>query len=174
MAWLDEHEERAWRGFVNLEQQVRRRIGRELQRNTGLSEADYEVLVHLTEAPEGRLRPYQLGRVTQWEKSRLSHHLSRMAERGLVERQFCPTDNRGSFVAVTEAGRAAIAAAAPQHVEDVRRLFIDLLSPEQLDALADISDTVLESLAAECTTEDVCSETPVPASPVDGLGTRGA
>lgn len=149
MAWLNEREERAWRGFVNLQQQVRRRIARELQRNAGLSEADYEVLVRLSEAPDGRLRPYELGRATQWEKSRLSHHLSRMTERGLVERQFCPTDSRGSFVALTDEGRAAIAAAAPQHVEDVRRWFIDVLSAEQLDALAEISATVLENLADE-------------------------
>jgi DNA-binding MarR family transcriptional regulator len=121
-----------------------------------MSEADYEVLVHLSEAPEGRLRPYQLGRITQWEKSRLSHHLSRMGERGLVERQFCPTDNRGSFVAITESGRAAIAAAAPQHVEDVRRLFIDVLTPEQLDAIADIADTVLANLDGD-DADDACS-----------------
>lgn len=156
MQWLDEREERAWRGFVNLQQQVRRRLARELQRTAGMSEADYEVLVHLSEASEGRLRPYQLGRITQWEKSRLSHHLSRMAERGLVERQFCPTDNRGSFVAITDAGRAAITAAAPHHVEDVRRLFIDVLTPEQLDAIAEISDAVLDNLAAE-DPDDVCS-----------------
>jgi len=149
VGWLDGREERAWRGFVSLQQQVRRRIARELQRSSGLSEADYEVLVHLSEAPDGRMRPYQLGRVTQWEKSRLSHHLSRMAERGLVERQFCPTDSRGSFVALTQEGRSAIGAAAPLHVEDVRRWFIDVLTPEQLDALAEISETVLEHLAAE-------------------------
>jgi len=156
MRWLDQREERAWRGFVNLQQQVRRRLARELQRTVGMSEADYEVLVHLSEAPDGRLRPYQLGRITQWEKSRLSHHLRRMGERGLVERQYCPTDNRGSFVAITETGRAAIAAAAPQHVEDVRRLFIDVLSPEQLDAIADIADTVLERLDAD-EGDDACS-----------------
>lgn len=156
MTWLDEREERAWRGFINLQQQVKRRIERELQRNAGLSGPDYEVLVHLSEAPEGRLRPYQLGRITQWEKSRLSHHLSRMAERGLVERQVCPTDSRGSFVALTDLGRAAITGAAPQHVEDVRRWFIDVLTPEQLDVLADISDTVLENLSAQCD-DDPCS-----------------
>ncbi len=156
MTWLNEREERAWRGFVNLHQQVRRRLARELQRNSGLSEADYEVLVHLSEAPEGRLRPYELGRITQWEKSRLSHHLSRMGERGLVERQVCTTDSRGSLVAITDAGRAAITAAAPQHVEDVRRLFIDVLTPDQLDAIAEISDTVMENLSAE-DPDEACS-----------------
>ena len=156
MTWLDEREQRAWRGFVNLQQQVRRRLARELQRRSGMSDADFEVLVHLSEAPDGRLRPFELGRITQWEKSRLSHHLRRMGERGLVERQFCPTDNRGSFVAITDTGRAAITAAAPQHVEDVRRLFIDVLTPDQLDAIAEISDAVLAHLAAE-EPDDACS-----------------
>jgi DNA-binding MarR family transcriptional regulator len=104
------------------------------------------VLVQLSEAPGGRLRAFELGGLTQWEKSRLSHHITRMADRGLVRRESCPTDNRGAFVVMTAAGRKAIEAAAPLHVEHVRRLFIDSLTPEQLDALAEISDAVLAGL----------------------------
>ena len=148
--WLDEREARAWRQFLLMQGQLRGRVGGRLQRETRLSEADYEVLVHLTEAPDGRLRPSELGGATQWEKSRISHHVSRMEERGLVKRMACPTDRRGSLVAITPAGRRAIEHAAPRHVEHVREVFIDALTPAQLDALAEISEAVLARLAEQC------------------------
>jgi DNA-binding MarR family transcriptional regulator len=147
--WLDEHEARAWRGFISMQSQLLRRLSRELQRDSSLSEADFEVLVQLSEAPDGRQRLFELGRATQWEKSRLSHHLSRMAQRGLVVRETCPTDSRGAFVRLTEEGRAAIEEAAPKHVEHVRRWFIDVLGPVQLDTLAAISEKVLAGLIDE-------------------------
>lgn len=129
-----------------MQRRLGARVARELQRETGLSVADYEVLVHLSEAPGGRLRAFELGGATQWEKSRLSHHITRMVDRDLVRRESCPTDSRGAFVGLTAAGRKAIEAAAPRHVEQVRRWFIDSLTPEQLDALAEISDAVLAKL----------------------------
>ena len=144
--WLSRREQRAWRGFVLLQQRLTPRVARELQRETGLSGADYEVLVQLSEAPGARLRAFELGGLTQWEKSRLSHHITRMVDRGLVRRESCPTDSRGAFVVMTAGGRKAIEAAAPLHVEHVRRWFIDSLTPEQLDALAEISDAVLAGL----------------------------
>jgi DNA-binding MarR family transcriptional regulator len=147
--WLSRREQRAWRGFVLLQQRLTPRVARDLQRETGLSAADYEVLVELSEAPGGRLRAFQLGGLTQWEKSRLSHHITRMVDRGLVKRESCPTDNRGAFIVMTAAGRKAIETAAPRHVEHVRKWFIDSLTPEQLDALADISDAVLAKLDDE-------------------------
>lgn len=128
---------------------LRRRLGQRMQRDTGLSEADYAVLVSLSESPGGRLRAFELSGAVEWEKSRLSHHLTRMVHRGLVERQACPTDSRGAYIAVTDAGRSAIAHAAPQHVDQVRQCFIDLLTPAQLDTLAEISNTVLAHLANE-------------------------
>lgn len=140
-----------------MQREVGGRAARELQHASGLSGADYEVLVNLSEAPAGRLRAFELGRATQWEKSRLSHHITRMVERGLVRRESCPTDSRGAFVVMTAAGRKAIEAAAPIHVEHVRRLFLDSLTSEQLDALAAISEAVLaklkddpESCASDC------------------------
>ena len=145
--WLDDREQRAWRAFLGMNRRVRNHLARAMQREDGLSEADYEVLVNLSEAPDGRLRAFELGQATQWEKSRLSHHLTRMAERGLVCRQACPTDSRGAVVVLTQAGRAAIQAAAPRHVEEIRRCFIDLLSPEHLDALAAMADAVTARLA---------------------------
>ena len=152
--WLDEGEARAWRGYERMHVQLSARLARSLQRDAGMSTADYAVLVHLSEAPDGRLRAFQLGAALQWEKSRLSHQLRRMEQRGLVTRAECPTDARGAFVVLTEDGQAAIEAAAPQHVEDVRRHFVDVLSPSQLESLAEISEAVLARLAedddAEC------------------------
>jgi DNA-binding MarR family transcriptional regulator len=92
------------------------------------------------------LRAFELSRRLGWEKSRLSHHIARMEARGLVGREPCDTDHRGAFVVLTPTGRAAIEVAAPGHVEGVRRHFIDLLTPEQLEVLADITDTVLTEL----------------------------
>ena len=145
--WLNHREARAWRQFILMQGQLRSRLGSLLQRETGLSEADYEVLVNLSETPGGRLRPSEIGGATKWEKSRISHHISRMEERGLVQRMACPTDRRGALVAITAAGRRAIERAAPRHVEHVRDLFIDALTPAQLDALAEISEAVLARLA---------------------------
>ena len=147
--WLDDREARAWRGFTRMRVQLQARLARELMAHSGLSDADYTVLVNLSEAAGGRLRAYELGRALQWEKSRLSHQLTRMGRRGLVAREDCDTDARGSFVAITPEGRAAIEAAAPVHVEDVRHHLIDLLDDDQLDALADISEAVLAHLDAD-------------------------
>ncbi|MEY2402736.1 MAG: hypothetical protein QOD38_287, partial [Acidimicrobiaceae bacterium] len=115
--WLSKREQRAWRAFILLERRLNGRVARDLQRESGLSGADYEVLVNLSEAPSGRLRAFELGRATQWEKSRLSHHITRMVDRGLVARESCESDNRGAFVVLTAAGRRAIETAAPVHVE---------------------------------------------------------
>jgi DNA-binding MarR family transcriptional regulator len=146
--WLDEREARAWRAFTRMRALLEARLHRNLLRDTGLSLSDYGVLVHLSEAPRQQLRAFQLSAALQWEKSRLSHHLTRMQGRGLVERQDCTTDGRGAFVVLTPAGVTAIEAAAPMHVADVRDAFIDVLTPEQLDAVAEISEAVLARMAA--------------------------
>lgn len=104
------------------------------------------MLVALTDRPDGRLRLFELAEVLGWEKSRLSHHIGRMERRGLVQKERCDSDGRGTFAVVTEQGRAEIQAAAPGHVAEVRRLFIDHLAPEQLDVLADITELVLAAL----------------------------
>lgn len=153
-AWLDEGELRAWRDLQVMQNQLSAVLGRELVERSGLSYVDYLVLAALTDRPDGRLRAFELGRELGWEKSRLSHHISRMAERGLVEKQKCSADRRGAFVAVTQTGRRAIEAAAPGHVASVRRRFIDRLSREQINALSEISGTVLAGLAEECATAE--------------------
>lgn len=147
--WLSQREQRAWRAFLLMEREFGGRIAQAIQHDTGLSAADYEVLVNLSEARGGRMRAFELGRATQWEKSRLSHHITRMADRGLVQRESCSTDNRGAFVVLTPKGRSAIDAAAPKHVEHVRRWFIDSLTPEQLDALTEISEAITAKLAED-------------------------
>jgi DNA-binding MarR family transcriptional regulator len=144
--WLDDREARAWRGYERMQTRLEAQLARDLQRDCGMSMADFEVLVHLSESPEGVLRVFELGGAMEWEKSRLSHHLSRMERRGLVSRKSCDTDARGAYVALTEQGRKAIEDAAPQHVEHVRRYLIDVLEPRQLDALGEISESVLERL----------------------------
>ncbi|AEY86282.1 MULTISPECIES: MarR family winged helix-turn-helix transcriptional regulator [Streptomyces] len=123
--------------------------GRSMQSEFGLSATDYTVLAELTRAPNDRLRVMELAKVLGWEKSRVSHHLSRMVKRGLLTREDCADDGRGAYVAVTAAGRAAIEAAAPRHVEDVRRLFLDHLTPGQVVLLAEITDTVIEKISPQ-------------------------
>ncbi len=137
--WLTPEEHRAWRGFMSLHRELAARLNRQLQEDSLLSLADYEVLVPLSEAPDGRLRPYELAEGLQWEQSRLSHHLARMGKRGLVSREECTADGRGSFVVLTPTGRDAIETAAPAHVAMVRKLFFDALSPEQVSALESIA-----------------------------------
>jgi DNA-binding MarR family transcriptional regulator len=118
-----------------------------LQQTSGLSLADYDVLVLLTEAPDGRLRMFELVEDLQWEQSRLSHHVARMQRRGLVAREECTTDKRGAFVVVTVAGREAIEKAAPTHVALVRHLVFDGLSGEQVAMLESFVSRVLARLA---------------------------
>jgi DNA-binding MarR family transcriptional regulator len=144
--WLDFREHVAWRSFQQLQAQLTAALGRELTSDSGLSFQDYAVLVILTDHPEGLMRQFELGGLLGWEKSRLSHHVTRMIQRDLVRRQRCPTDQRGTYIAVTDHGRRMIEAAAPGHVAAVRRYFIDLLTTEELETLSTIAGKVLEVL----------------------------
>lgn len=141
--WLDEEEARAWRGFLRMHQVLRAELERELTRDSGLSLADYEVLVRLSEADGRRLRMSGLADILQWSRSRLSHQVARMEERGLLRREECPTDARGAFAALTPTGLAAIEGAAPGHLAGVRRHLLDRLTAEQVRVLAEISEAVL-------------------------------
>lgn len=144
--WLDEREERAWRALQYMQMRLDAELAHQLAAESGLSYPDYVVLVSLTDAPGGRMRLFQLARDIGWEKSRLSHHIARMVDRGLVAKEKCEWDRRGAFVVVTPLGRKAIEAAAPGHVRAVRRLFVDRLSPDQLDTVAAVAQTVLAAL----------------------------
>jgi DNA-binding MarR family transcriptional regulator len=140
--WLDDDEQQAWRGFLRLQGHVLATLARRLQADAGLSLADYEILVALTDVPETRLRVLDLARSLDWEQSRMSHQVARMTRRGLVAREECADDGRGAFVVLTAAGRAAIEAAAPQHVRDVREVLLDRLTPAELATLTELARRV--------------------------------
>jgi DNA-binding MarR family transcriptional regulator len=144
--WLTDDEQRAWRGLLRMTSQLNARLNRQLQDEAGISLADYDVLVVLSEAPQARRRVFELADALAWEQSRVSHQLARMQRRGLVAREECPADARGAFVVLTETGRAAIERAAPAHVDMVRQLVFDGLSHDQLAALTAVSSSVLDRL----------------------------
>jgi DNA-binding MarR family transcriptional regulator len=144
--WLNEREERAWRALQFMQMRLEARLARQMTTDSRLSYPDYVVLVALTDDPDGRLRLFELGEELGWEKSRLSHHVARMADRGLVKKEKCDSDRRGAYVVITDRGRDEIASAAPGHVDAVRRLFIDRLTPDQLDAIAIAAETVLAGI----------------------------
>ena len=136
-----------------MQARLNAQLARDLSAHSELSYQDYMVLVVLTGQADGRLRVSRLGHELGWEKSRISHQVTRMAERGLVEKCRCGDDGRGALVEVTLLGRARIEAAAPSHVDAVRRLFVDRLTPAELDHLGAMSRTVLEAVSAEETSE---------------------
>jgi DNA-binding MarR family transcriptional regulator len=144
--WLNPAEQHAWRAFIRLHQRLTAALARDLQAQSKLSGADYEILVALTDVPEGRMRPQDLAKEIDWEQSRLSHQIARMCKRGLVARDECVEDGRGVLVAITPEGREVIEAAAPKHVATVRRLVIDALSPDELATLATIYGRILDRL----------------------------
>jgi DNA-binding MarR family transcriptional regulator len=147
--WLTAEEQHAWHGFQRMQMQLNAALSRQLSRDSGLSGADYGVLVALSDRDDRTMRPFELAIELGWEKSRLSHHLARMAKRGLIELADCPEDGRGSFVVLSDRGLAVLREAAPDHVTAVRELCIDLLTKEQLSQLAAIADTVLAHLVVD-------------------------
>ncbi|KFF98332.1 MarR family transcriptional regulator [Streptomyces europaeiscabiei] len=149
--WLTPEEQHAWRSFVRLHEKLGGRLSRLLQSESNVSAADFGVLVTLTDVPEGRQRFQDLARELEWEKSRMSHHIARMVKRGLVVREECPEDGRGAFVVITQEGRAAIEAAAPLHVDAVRALFLDHVTPSELRTLGQISERVVAKLDEDAT-----------------------
>lgn len=131
-----------WRAFVETTSDLTAQITARMQRDSGLSSGDYAVLLALSEAGEERLRSSDLAVHIGWERSRLSHHLGRMEKRALIRRQDCPTDNRGAEVAITAEGAQAFRQSNPSHLRAIRELFIDALTPEQLDAAAEITEAL--------------------------------
>src|ERR1700759_5625874 len=144
--WLDAREDRAWRAFMHAHHQLVVHLNRGLQ-ESGLSGADYEVLAVLSALEGGRMPARDLRNALGWEKSRASHQLPRMQKDGLISREPNTDDARSTLVRLLPAGRAAIDKAAPRHVQDVRRNFIDLLTPAELDTLATLNERVLHHLA---------------------------
>lgn len=144
--WLDPDEQRTWRAFLTASRALMDTLDRELQRDAGMPHAYYEILVRLSETPDRRLRMSDLAEATGSSRSRLSHAAARLEAAGWIRREECPTDRRGQVAVLTDAGFAALAAAAPGHVEGVRRHLFDALSPAQVDQLRRISETLSDHL----------------------------
>jgi DNA-binding MarR family transcriptional regulator len=138
---------RTWREFIETTEALRSVLAARLTGDTGLSPADYAVLLALSEAPDSRMRSSQLATHIGWERSRLSHHLGRMERRQLIRREECPTDNRGAEVVLEAAGARAFHAATAPHLRAVRELFIDALSADQLAAAGQIAATLRAHLS---------------------------
>ncbi|MGV9804552.1 MarR family winged helix-turn-helix transcriptional regulator [Micromonospora chersina] len=144
--WLDPDEQRTWRAFLTASRALMDTLDRELQRDAGMPHAYYEILVRLSEAPDRRLRMSELADATGSSRSRLSHAAARLEAAGWIGREDCPTDRRGQLAVLTDAGFATLAAAAPGHVDGVRRHLFDALSPAQVDQLRRISETLADHL----------------------------
>jgi len=147
MAWLTDDEQRAWQGYRRMRVLLDLEIARDLTRDSGLSEPDYDVLSTLTEHPDRAWRANELAQRLLWSTSRLAHHIGRMERRGLVCRNDSTDDGRAAIVTLTDDGWTAIREAAPAHVASVRRHFIELVTPEQLHALEALSGTVIDHLS---------------------------
>jgi DNA-binding MarR family transcriptional regulator len=143
--WLTADEQRTWRTFLEAQQLLFDGIDAELQRDAGMPHAYYEILVRLSEAPDRALRMSELATASMSSRSRLSHAISRLEERGWVTRANCSTDRRGQTARLTDEGFAALAAAAPGHVDQVRASLFDRLTPEQVTQLHAISQAIVDA-----------------------------
>jgi DNA-binding MarR family transcriptional regulator len=144
--WLSSEEQGVWRSFIEATQLLGDRLDQELQRDSGMPHAYYEVLVRLSEVPGRRLRMSALADRSMSSRSRLSHAVARLEEKGWVRREICATDRRGQLAVMTEEGFAALAAAAPGHVEGVRAHLLDLLTTQQVAQLGVICAAVADGL----------------------------
>lgn len=143
---LDEHERRIWKAYRDLYTGFSSALEAQLLRDAGLSGSEYAVLVPLSHTPDGVLRARELCTELGWDRSRLSHLAARMEKRGLVAREECSEDARGSMVRLTDAGKAAVDDAAPEHSEAIRRYFFDPLSRAELETLTVVFDRLLDNL----------------------------
>ncbi|WP_144121784.1 MarR family winged helix-turn-helix transcriptional regulator [Catellatospora sichuanensis] len=149
VSWLNGQEQEAWRSFILTAKLVLAELERGMAQHD-LSGTDYGVLVSLSEAPERRLRMSELAQAMLLEKSRLSHQITRMERAGLVRRQSCPSDRRGQFAVLTDEGWETIQRVAPHHVELVRSIFIDRLTPPQLVQLTELFTPLHTSMREQC------------------------
>ena len=154
--WLDDDEQRTWRAFLAATRLVFDQLDREMQRDNDMPHGYYEILVRLSEAPDRALRMSALADRSQSSRSRLSHAVARLEDNGWVRRESCPTDKRGQVARLTDEGFAALAAAAPAHVEGVRRHVFDPLTPEQVRQLREISTALVAALHIEPEPEAAC------------------
>jgi DNA-binding MarR family transcriptional regulator len=145
--WLTEEEQRAWRAYLESTKVLFDALDRQLQREADMPHAYFEILVRLSEAEGRSLRMSELADLTLSSRSRLSHAVARLEERGWVERENVATDRRGQLARLTDAGFAVLTQAAPGHVESVRGYVIDVLSTDQLRQLTAIGETIIAKVA---------------------------
>jgi DNA-binding MarR family transcriptional regulator len=146
--WLDAEQQWLWRQWIAASTLLPDRLSRDLYQAHGISLADYEILVRLSESPQRRVRMSELADKTLSSRSRLSHQIDRMEKAGLVTREMCTEDRRGQWCVLTDVGWDLLVAAAPDHVESVRRHLVDVLSPEQFTALGVACGVVADRLVA--------------------------
>jgi DNA-binding MarR family transcriptional regulator len=144
--WLTEREMAAWLPLVHLLTLLPNALDTQLREEAGISHVYYQVLAVLSAAPQGALRMSELARTTGTSLSRLSHAVASLETRGWVQRRRCADDGRGQVAHLTPDGLEALAAAAPGHVAEVRRRVFDRLSPEQVDQLAAIGQSLVRGL----------------------------
>ena len=142
--WLSDDEQAAWRSWIAATILLPDRLSRDLQEQKGLTLPDYEILVHLSEAPGRRMRMSELADATLSSRSRLSHQIDRLATAGLVDREPCQDDRRGYFAVLTAEGWRTIVDTAPTHVESVRRHLVDVLTPEEFADLGRLCRKIAE------------------------------
>lgn len=147
--WLNDDEMRTWRAYVVGKALLDSRLHRALQEEHRLALADFELLVRLAEAPQGRARMSTLAEQVGSSKSRISHQIARMEKAGLVRREECPSDGRGVFAVLTRHGRDVLRNAAPTHVRGVRDNLVDLLTERERVVLADVFERVKTHLRGE-------------------------
>lgn len=145
-AWLDTDEMGAWRSYIEGSALLEHRLTRELQSAHGLSIADYEILVRLSEQPERQLRMSELAENVAHSKSRMSHQVRRLESAGLVRRVVCPDDGRGVLAVLTDEGAEQLEEAAPTHVAGVREHLIDMLEPDEQRLLGEIFERITNRL----------------------------
>lgn len=145
--WLSDQEQQSWRAFIDGCRALFDVLDRQLQAESNLPHAYFEILIPLSEEPGRALRMSELAERARSSRSRLSHAVARLEERGWVRRTDCPTDKRGQLAELTEKGFAVVQAAAPGHVQAVREYLIDQLSSEQVGALGEIGDIMLRTTA---------------------------
>jgi DNA-binding MarR family transcriptional regulator len=144
--WLDEDQRRAWLAYIRVQLRLAYEMNRQLLADSGMSLADYDVLTALSVADGGRMQITVLGAQIGWERSRVSHHVRRMSARGLVTCGLSAADRRVTEVTLTALGRQALAAAAPGHVDLVRRLFFGGLSADLVGPLSEALESVYANI----------------------------